>query len=137
MTATLAWGENREIHGNQDGYLVEWDWRVTRAGSFYGRAESVAKDILDLGSPSPPGFADFHRISHVDALTLGYVHDLTQAGSANRSWRGRDSYIISSDLGKLRRTAILPCVRAMAPADDPMMKMMMPMIHNDTMTMTH
>jgi hypothetical protein len=129
LAATLAWGENREIHGNLDGYLAEWDWRVTHAGSFYGRAESVAKDILDLGSPSPPGIADFHRISHVDALTLGYVHDLTQ-GRIGRIGLGADAtgYIISSDLqesyGAPHSFHVFVRWR---PADDPMMTMMMPM----------
>ena|SRR5437660_12709173 len=30
---------------------------------------------------APDGFIEFHRISHVQALTLGYVHDVVE-----RSW---------------------------------------------------
>ena len=78
FAATLLWGENREVHGILDGYLLEWDLRAARHGTFYGRAESAAKDLLDLGGPDPPGFIEFHRISHVAALTLGYVHDVSQ-----------------------------------------------------------
>ncbi len=78
LAATLAWGENREIHGIIDGYLLEWNLETTRHGSMYGRAETTAKDLLDLGGPDPAGFIEFHRISHVGALTLGYLHDLTE-----------------------------------------------------------
>ena len=76
FAATLAWGENREIHGPLDGYLFEWDTPVRARGHFYGRAEATAKDLLDLGFPDPPGFVSFHRISHVAAVTSGYVHDV-------------------------------------------------------------
>jgi hypothetical protein len=92
LAASLVWGENREIHGVLDGYLLEWDLRTTARGAFYGRAESVAKDLLDLGGPDPPGFYEFHRISHVAALTLGYVHDLSQ-GRWGRVGIGGDATI--------------------------------------------
>jgi len=75
VAATLLWGENREVHGILDGYAFEWDVRADAQGHFYGRAESVAKDLLDLGGPDPRGFIEFHRISHVAALTAGYIHD--------------------------------------------------------------
>ena len=42
------------------------------------RAESVAKDLLDLGGPHPRGFIEFHWISHVAALTVGYVRDVAR-----------------------------------------------------------
>ena len=78
FAATLLWGENREVHGILDGYLFEWDYRITTRGTSYGRVESAAKDLLDLGGPDPVGFIEFHRISHVQALTLGYVYDISQ-----------------------------------------------------------
>ena len=78
LAATAAWGENREVHGVLDGYLLEWDLQTTARGAFYGRAESAAKDLLDLGGPDPTGFIEFHRISHIAALTLGYIHDIPQ-----------------------------------------------------------
>jgi len=81
VVASLIWGQNREIHGVLDGYLFEWDVPTKRRGAFYGRAEAVAKDLLDLGAPAPLGIIEFHRISHVAALTLGYVQDL-----AERPW---------------------------------------------------
>jgi len=31
LAATVAWVENREIHGNLDGYLLEWDWHPLAA----------------------------------------------------------------------------------------------------------
>jgi len=76
LAVSLAWGENREIHGNLDGYLLEWDWQLTANSSFYGRGENTAKDILGLGSLHPKGFIHFHPISRVAAGTLGYVWDL-------------------------------------------------------------
>ena len=79
--ATLAWGENREVHGILDGYLLEWDVQMTPRGSLYGRLEAAAKDLLDLGGLEPPGFVQFHRISHVGAFTLGYLREISQ-----RSW---------------------------------------------------
>jgi len=81
LAASLIWGENREIHGVLDGYLVEWTLGTTPRGALYGRAETVAKDLLDLGGPDPRGFVEFHHISHVAALTLGYLHDV-----AERPW---------------------------------------------------
>jgi hypothetical protein len=78
LAATLAWGENREHNGfNQasDGYLLEWDLRATDMSTLYGREELVAKQIFGLG-PEPRGFAHRHLYSRIDALTLGYVHDL-------------------------------------------------------------
>jgi len=78
VAATVLWGQNREVHGILDGYLVEWDVRGDARGFFYGRAEAVAKDLLDLGGPDPRGFIEFHRISHAAAFTLGYVHDLVE-----------------------------------------------------------
>ena len=78
LAATIAWGENREIHGNLDGYLLEWDWQIAPGGAVYGRGEIAAKDILGLGSLHPKGFIHFHPISRVAAGTLGYVWDLPQ-----------------------------------------------------------
>jgi hypothetical protein len=81
LAATLAWGENREIHGILDAYLFEWSAGLTSRGRLYGRAEAAAKDLLDLGFPDPPGIVSFHRISHVAALTLGYLHDVSDTSS--------------------------------------------------------
>jgi hypothetical protein len=75
---TAAWGENREPQGPLDAFLLEWELDVIGRGSLYGRAEAAPRDILDLGSPPPAGFVELHRISHVDALTLGYVHDVAR-----------------------------------------------------------
>jgi hypothetical protein len=77
LAASLVWGENREIHGILDAYLLEWMLGTTPRGRFYGRAEAAAKNLLDLGGIDPPGFRHFHRISHVAALTLGYLQELS------------------------------------------------------------
>lgn len=72
---TAAFGQNREFFGKLEAYLFEASRRIGRH-AFYGRAESVAKDILDAGF-HPIGVSHTHRQSRVGALTLGYVHDLT------------------------------------------------------------
>lgn len=74
-TAWLAaFGQNREVHGDLEAYLLEATHRVMK-NTFYGRAEHVAKDILDAGF-HPIGTAHTHRQSPVGALTLGYTRDL-------------------------------------------------------------
>jgi hypothetical protein len=80
LAVTLAWGENREIHGTLDGYLLEWSWQISPAGSIYGRGEVAAKDILGRGSVHPKGFIHFHPISRVAAGTVGYFRDLPGVG---------------------------------------------------------
>ena len=69
-----AFGQNREVFGKLEAYLVE---AAKRAGNhaFYTRAENVEKDILDAGF-HPIGIAHTHRPSRVSALTLGYSRDL-------------------------------------------------------------
>jgi hypothetical protein len=73
---TLAWGQNREIHGNLDGFLAEWEWQPTAGESIYGRGELADKDILTLGGRHPKGAIHPHQISRVAALTIGYLRDL-------------------------------------------------------------
>ena len=73
---TVAFGQNREFYGNLEAYLFELSWR-TAPHSFYTRAESVAKDILDAGF-HPPGTAHTHRQSQVSAFTAGYLRDLAK-----------------------------------------------------------
>jgi hypothetical protein len=79
LNATLAWGENRELLvGPLDGYLFEWDLRAAERSSIYGRAERVRKEILSLGI-HPRGLVPGlhpHRLSDVNALTIGHVWDL-------------------------------------------------------------
>ena len=72
---TAAFGQNREIHGNLEAYLLEAELAAWGPDVFYTRLESVAKDILDAGF-HPRGVFHRHRQSQVGALTLGYVHDV-------------------------------------------------------------
>ena len=75
----LAWlalfGQNREIHGNLEAYLIEATWRPGADTAFYTRLESVAKDILDVGF-HPRGVFHRHRQSQIGAITLGYTRSL-------------------------------------------------------------
>ena len=99
FAATIAWGQNREIHGILDGYLLEWTWQARARDSIYGRGEVAAKDILGLGSLHPQGFRHFHPISRVAAGTIGYVRELPN-GRFGRAGVGADVtvYRISDDL---------------------------------------
>jgi hypothetical protein len=74
MAWMAAFGQNREVFGKLEAYLVEGTRRFSR-NVFYGRAESVAKDILDAGF-HPIGVAHTHRQSQVSALTVGYIRDV-------------------------------------------------------------
>jgi hypothetical protein len=77
----LAWmaafGQKREIHGNQEAYLFEASWRVRPRDTIYTRLESVAKDILDAGF-HPVGTFHRHRQSQIGAATIGYLRDVLQ-----------------------------------------------------------
>ena len=82
LSATLAWGENRQAvvaNGVSDGFLMEWDLRAASATTVYGRAEVTEKELFGLGL-HPAGFAHPHYYSHIDALTVGLLRDLPLAG---------------------------------------------------------
>jgi hypothetical protein len=83
LAATLAWGQNREVHGILDGYLFEWHWQAAANHAIYGRTELMAKSILGLGSLHPAGFRHFHPISRIAAGTLGYMRELSTG-----RWKG-------------------------------------------------
>src|SRR4029453_2111859 len=71
------WGQNREVHGTLDGYLLEGIFRRRNGHAWYGRAELVTKDILRAGGQHPRGFTHFHPLSRVGALTAGYLLDVS------------------------------------------------------------
>jgi hypothetical protein len=71
---TAAFGQNREVFGNLEAYLFEAAHHAGRR-TFYGRAENVAKDILDAGF-HPIGVSHTHRQSIITAFTAGYAHDI-------------------------------------------------------------
>ena len=77
LDTTLAWGENREIHGILDAYLAEGRWRPRDRQTWYARAELSTKDILGASGRHPPGFVHFHPLSRVGAFTVGHIFDLT------------------------------------------------------------
>jgi len=95
---TAAFGQNREIHGNLEAYLLEGRLQFRRRDAVYGRIESVAKDILDAGF-HPPGVFHRHRQSQVGAFTIGYVRDLWTA-SDGRFGVGGDvtGYLVPDNL---------------------------------------
>jgi hypothetical protein len=101
LAATLAWGHHVEDNGfndHADGYLLEWDLRATDRLSIYGRAENSTKEIFGLGL-HPTGFNHKHFYSHIDPLTVGFVHDIAPA-RYGRLGIGADAtvYRMSEDL---------------------------------------
>jgi hypothetical protein len=83
IATTLAWGQNREVHGNLDGYLFEGTYRPRSRQAWYTRAELTTRDILGAGGRHPRGFTHFHPLSRVGALTGGYVFDVAQTHVGN------------------------------------------------------
>jgi hypothetical protein len=79
LAVLAAWGQNREVHGILDGYLLEATVRPHRRMAYYLRAEVVTKDILGAGGRHPLGFTHFHPLSKVGALTGGHVFDLSRS----------------------------------------------------------
>jgi hypothetical protein len=75
LAALVGWGQNREIHGALDAYLLEATLRPHARHAWYTRAEIVTKDILNPGGRHPRGFTHFHQLSRVGALTAGYVFE--------------------------------------------------------------
>ena len=69
---------------NFEAYLFEGAYQDSKANVFYGRIESVAKDILDAYHAQFHATSiDPHRQSQVGAFTAGYVRDVarTSAGT--------------------------------------------------------
>ena len=71
LSALAAWGQMRDVYGTTDAYLVEGAWQSSAALTWYGRVESVVKNILTAGGQHPPGFTHAHEFSRVGALTIG------------------------------------------------------------------
>jgi hypothetical protein len=97
---TAATGQNREVHGHLEAYLVEATWRWSARYAVYLRAEQVAKDILDAGF-HPIGVGHRHRQSNVGALTTGAVRDVV-SGRHGRFGVGADVtvYRVPSNLSE-------------------------------------
>jgi hypothetical protein len=94
---TAAFGQNREVFGHLEAYLFE---ASKQAGphTFYTRAETVAKDILDAGF-HPIGVAHSHRQSRVGALTLGYAGTVAAAAFGRLSIGGDvTGYLVPDNL---------------------------------------
>jgi hypothetical protein len=98
LNATIAWGQNRELHGIFDSVLAEWRWGMRTNDTVYGRGELMEKEIVGLGHIHD-AFAHPIQISKVAALTLGYVRDLAMS-SWGRFGVGGDftAYRTSADL---------------------------------------
>jgi hypothetical protein len=79
MAALASWGQNREVHGNLDGFLLEATLRPASRRAYYARAELVTKDILGAGGRHPRGFTHFHPLSRVGALTIGHTVDVHES----------------------------------------------------------
>lgn len=79
MAWMVAFGQNCEVFGNLEAYLVEGKRRFSK-NAISMRAETVAKDILDARF-HPISAAHTHRPSQVTAFTAGYLRDVV-----SRTW---------------------------------------------------
>ena len=78
LAALAVWGQNREIHGTLDAYLLEATLRPYPQHAWYTRVELTTKDILNAGGRHPGGILHYHPLSRVGVLTGGYVFDALQ-----------------------------------------------------------
>ena len=111
LAAFLAWGQNREFHGNLDAYLFEATLRPRPRHAWYTRAELVTKDILGAGGrhprlrslpPDVPG-GRLHRRLRLRCRRL--------ARRALRARRRRDGVLRPAESeGELRSAGVLPRV---------------------------
>jgi hypothetical protein len=82
LRALAAWGFNHSFNGfngNHAGYLAEWDLRVRRFSTVFGRAEVVDKELFPDPMPHPKGQGHPHFFFTVTSITAGYLHDLLDA----------------------------------------------------------
>ena len=103
---TVAWGQNRSRFANEDGFLAEATFGVTRGGTAYLRGEIVDKHILEAGGFHPVGLEHPHDLSTVTALMLGYQHHVWSGevtpGTRHAIWVGGDltSHLTPSNLAE-------------------------------------
>ena len=101
LNATLGWGQSRAkvvTNGVSNGELLEWNLQALPALALYGRAEIAEKQLFGLGL-HPKGFEHPHVYSHMDALTLGTVHDVVQTDRMRLGFGGDVTlYHMSPDL---------------------------------------
>ena len=80
LALTLAWGQNHNTFGTENGWLAEAALGVSTRGTVYARGEIVDKHILHAGGEHPPGFYEPDILSTVGSLTLGYTHRVATGG---------------------------------------------------------
>ena len=83
LSALAAWGQMRDVYGTMDAYLVEGAWHPSATLTWYGRVESVVKNILTAGGQHPPSLKHAHEFSRVGALTIGVRRALLKARGLN------------------------------------------------------
>ena len=80
LSATAAWGQNREGGSELDAYLLEGTWAARTSDIVYLRGELATKVIIGRGALHPVGFRHPHQFSRVGALTGGYIRELVVNG---------------------------------------------------------
>ena len=115
MAALAAWGQNREVHGNLDGFLLEATVRPASRRAYYARAELVTKDILRSWRTTS---ARVHSLS--PAVTCRRPHDRSHRGRprvAGRAVRHRRRHYrlpgSGQPEGQLRNAFLISRLRAL------------------------
>jgi len=120
---SVAWGQNREAHGNLNAFLFESNTSWLDRNYLYSRAEIATKDILNAGGYDPPGFLAPHQLSRIAAFTLGYTRDVN-SGMRARVGIGGDvtTYYVPDNLKENYGgpVSLHLFVRVRFPAKDPM-----------------
>jgi hypothetical protein len=76
FAASLIAGRNQAPEGPEWGNLFEWTWRFAERNFFYGRLESVDRDLYELvhKTQRPEGVP--RQRTQVQAATLGFVRNV-------------------------------------------------------------
>jgi hypothetical protein len=88
IAASLITGRNQTPDGPEWGTLLEWVWKFRDRNFFFGRLESVDRDLYELQNKRQrPEGVPRHR-TRVQAATAGYVRDFPWFGKVESGLGG-------------------------------------------------
>jgi hypothetical protein len=76
IAATLIAGRNETDEGPEWGNLLEWTWKFADSNFFFGRLESVDRDVYELLHKRQRPDGTPPRRTRVDAATFGFTRNL-------------------------------------------------------------
>ena len=80
LAVSLITGRNQTEEGPEWGTLLEWVWRFADRNFFWGRLESVDRDLYELQNKQQRPEGVPHQRTRVKAETVGYTRDVPVQG---------------------------------------------------------